>query len=250
VSLEQRPKRRLGSPLQLVTPEAEPDLDDAALVRAFTQGEDWAAQAIWTRHVPMVYRLLERALGPNGEAEDLTQDVFLSTFAGLPDLREVAILRASRPARRQRAHGFRAEAHGRVQAEQRGLDAALAEVSSAELAALSDAARYSRREDIARRALAAQRRRFPRSARANDAAFLLGRLEETAQRPELALAWYERCLAESPSGTYVSEALGRKMTVVQRVQGAERARPVAQEYLRRFANGTYAAAARALLKAP
>jgi RNA polymerase sigma-70 factor (ECF subfamily) len=42
----------------------------------------------------MVYRLLERALGPNGEAEDLTQDVFLSTFAGLTELRNTDALRS------------------------------------------------------------------------------------------------------------------------------------------------------------
>ncbi len=136
------------------------------------------------------------------------------------------------------------------QAEQRGLDATLAQASSDDLAAVADAARYSRRDDVARRALAAQRRRFPQSARANDAAFLLGRLEETAQHSELALTWYERCLTESPHGTYVSEALGRKMTVVQRLYGEARARPVAEEYLRRFGNGTYAAAARALIRAP
>lgn len=136
------------------------------------------------------------------------------------------------------------------QAERRGLDAALAEVSSAELAALADAARYSRRDDVARRALLTQRRRFPRSARANDAAFLLGRLEEATQQPELALTWYSRCLDESPHGTYVSEALGRKMTLVQRVHGAARAVPIAEEYLRRFGSGTYAAAARALIRPP
>jgi hypothetical protein len=136
------------------------------------------------------------------------------------------------------------------QAEQRGIDKVLGEASSDEVAALSDAARYSRRDDVARRALTAQRRRFPQSARANDAAFLLGRLEETAQHPELALTWYERCLSESPHGTYTSEALGRKMTVVQRLHGAARARPVAEEYLRRFGDGTYAAAARALIRAP
>jgi TolA-binding protein len=136
------------------------------------------------------------------------------------------------------------------QAEQRGLDRVLTEATSDDLAALSDAARYSRREDVARRALVAQRRRFPQSARANDAAFLLGRLEEAAEHAELALDWYERCLEESPQGTYTSEALGRKMTVVQRLHGADRARPIAEEYLRRFGNGTYAAAARALIRAP
>jgi RNA polymerase sigma-70 factor (ECF subfamily) len=42
----------------------------------------------------MVYRLLEGALGPNGEAEDLTQDVFLRTFSNLPTLRDVDALRS------------------------------------------------------------------------------------------------------------------------------------------------------------
>jgi TolA-binding protein len=136
------------------------------------------------------------------------------------------------------------------QAEQRGLETSLGEASSEDLAALADAARYSRREDVARRALGAQRKRFPGSPRANDAAFLLGRLEEAAQHAELALGWYERCLGESPHGTYTSEALGRKMTVVQRLHGAAKARPIAEEYLQRFGNGTYAAAARALVRAP
>jgi hypothetical protein len=136
------------------------------------------------------------------------------------------------------------------QAEQRGLETSLADVSSDDLAALADAARYSRRDDVARRALTAQRQRFPGGARANDAAFLLGRLEEAAQHPELALGWYDRCLTESARGTYISEALGRKMTVVQRLYGAERARPIAEEYLRRFDGGTYAKAARALTRVP
>jgi RNA polymerase sigma-70 factor, ECF subfamily len=84
----------LGFPVQLVTSGAEPVLDDADLVRAFCNGESWAARAIWNRHAPMVYRLLERALGPNGEAEDLTQDVFLCTFARLPGLRDIDALRS------------------------------------------------------------------------------------------------------------------------------------------------------------
>jgi RNA polymerase sigma-70 factor (ECF subfamily) len=84
----------LALPVQLVSPGAEPVLDDADLVRAFSEGESWAARAIWNRHAPMVYRLLERALGPNGEAEDLTQDVFLRTFSNLPTLRDLHALRS------------------------------------------------------------------------------------------------------------------------------------------------------------
>ena len=85
---------RLHSPIQLVTAGVDSDPDDAQLVHAFVKGESWAARAIWRRHAPMVFRLLERALGPEGEAEDLTQDVFLSTFARLPELRDGDALRS------------------------------------------------------------------------------------------------------------------------------------------------------------
>jgi RNA polymerase sigma-70 factor (ECF subfamily) len=86
-------ERRLRLPVQLITAVAQP-VPDAELVRAFSNGESWAARAIWRRHAPMVFRLLERALGPNGEAEDLTQDVFLSTFARLQTLRDGERLRS------------------------------------------------------------------------------------------------------------------------------------------------------------
>lgn len=42
----------------------------------------------------MVHRLLERTLGPSGDASDLTQEVFLSTFARLPGLRDAGALRS------------------------------------------------------------------------------------------------------------------------------------------------------------
>jgi RNA polymerase sigma-70 factor (ECF subfamily) len=85
---------RLSLPVQLVSAGAEPALADADLVRAFAEGEAFAARAIWNRHAPMVFRLLERTLGPNGEAEDLTQDVFLRTFSKLPGLRDADALRS------------------------------------------------------------------------------------------------------------------------------------------------------------
>lgn len=84
----------MGSVVQLFAPGPEPEPDDADLVRAFADGESWAGRAIWNRHVAMVHRLLERALGPNGDAEDLTQDVFLSVFAGLAALRDSGALRS------------------------------------------------------------------------------------------------------------------------------------------------------------
>ncbi len=135
-------------------------------------------------------------------------------------------------------------------AEQRGLETCLAEASSEDLAALADAARYVRRGDVARRALEAERRRFPLSESARDACFLLGRLEEADQNTPLAIDWYSRYLTESPAGTYASEALGRKMELTARVYSDDRARALAAEYLLRFPHGMYAARARALRPAP
>jgi TolA-binding protein len=136
------------------------------------------------------------------------------------------------------------------QAKRLGLEACLADANSNDLAALADAARYGRHDDIARRALLAQRRRFPLSPSARDASFLLGRLEEAEQKPTDAIDWYDRYLAESATGTYASEALGRKMNITERLYGAERARRIAMDYVDRFPQGTYAGRARALARAP
>ena len=99
---------------------------------------------------------------------------------------------------------------------------------------------------MARRALHAQRRRFPGSARATDAAFFLGRLDENGGGLARALHWYDRYLEESPDGSYTAEALGRKMIAVRELSGPAAARDVAEEYVRRFPRGSYAGAARAL----
>jgi len=129
-------------------------------------------------------------------------------------------------------------------AQQTGIDAALARSTLADLVALADAARYKGHPDMARRALVAQRERFPSSTAARTAAFLLGRLVES--EPESAIGWYDRYLAEAPNGEFASEALGRKLVAVHRVSGSQ-ARPIAEEYLRRFPRGPYAARARELL---
>lgn len=119
------------------------------------------------------------------------------------------------------------------------------------LAALASAARYQNEDELARRVLLTQRRRFPLSARAAEASFLLGRLDdESSGNPGQALAWYERYLQEVPRGEYVSEALGRKMMVLERTHRQGEAAAIAADYLRRFPAGTYAHAARALVRAP
>jgi TolA-binding protein len=136
-------------------------------------------------------------------------------------------------------------------ADREGVDTTLGTASSEDLFALADAARYRRRVDLARAALLAQRRRFPRGARALDAIFLLGRVEELrAGGAPGAIAHYDEYLARAPAGAYAAEALGRKMVLTNDVAGAARARPLAEEYLLRFPGGSYAGAARALARAP
>jgi TolA-binding protein len=134
-----------------------------------------------------------------------------------------------------------------VEDAERDLPRVLRTASSDDLAALAGAARYRRRDDLARRALGAQRRRFPTSSRAADAAFFLGRLDENDGGGLIhALRWYDRYLDEAPSGSYVAEALGRKMVALRELYGVADARRAADEYVRRFPHGSYAGAAQAL----
>jgi hypothetical protein len=136
-------------------------------------------------------------------------------------------------------------------AEERGLDVTLAQGTLADVVAVADAARYAGRVGVAHRALLAQRERFAASTAARTAAFLLGRLADTSEaQPAAAIGWYDRYLAESPGGEFASEALGRKLVAVQRVSGAVSARPIAEQYLRRFPQGPYATKARELTLSP
>lgn len=135
-------------------------------------------------------------------------------------------------------------------AERRGLATVLERADSEDLWALANAARYAGRFALARQALTAQRRRFPASDRAREAAFLLGRLHDAdPEGPGNALGWYDRYLAEAPDGAHASDALGRKLTLLQRSNRTAEALAVAQDYLRRFPRGTYANAAHAFERA-
>lgn len=138
-----------------------------------------------------------------------------------------------------------------AEARRRGLSRILQTSSSEDLAALADAARFERDQQLARRALLSQRRRFPGSGRAVEASFLLGRLEDArSEGSARALGWYDRYLEEAPRGAYVSEALGRKMMVLERSGRQADATRIAGDYLRRFPGGTYSHAAQALVHEP
>jgi hypothetical protein len=133
-------------------------------------------------------------------------------------------------------------------AERRGLDAAVAQASAAELASLADAARYTKRPQLAQKVLLSLRARFPGSDPARDASFFLGRLAETASgNAEGALAWYDTYLREAPRGLYAAETLGREMTLLS-ASSPPRARRIARTYLERFPHGPQAGLARSLLE--
>jgi hypothetical protein len=137
------------------------------------------------------------------------------------------------------------------EARHRGVDEVLRREGPADLMALAEAARYSGVKVLARRALVTVRARFPGSGQAGKAAFLLGRMAEDGDGDLAgALDWYGRYLADAPGGAFRDEALGRKMAATLRLHGRAAARPLADEYLRRFPVGSYATPARAILASP
>jgi len=133
-------------------------------------------------------------------------------------------------------------------ADRRGTISAMDRADSEDLWALANAARYAGRDAVATQALNAHRRRFPTSPRSPEAAFLLGCLHDRDPDPTEALRWYDRYLVEAKDGLGIADALGRMMTLLDRWHRRAEALAVAREYLRRSPRGTYANAARALVR--
>src|SRR5271156_4791804 len=85
--------RPLGR-LRVVSPDADPREDDAALVGAVRAKAPGAAARLWDRHSSLVRRILRRVLGPGVDVEDGVQDAFLRLFRDLDSLRDPAALRS------------------------------------------------------------------------------------------------------------------------------------------------------------
>jgi hypothetical protein len=137
------------------------------------------------------------------------------------------------------------------QAAQRGIDNVLSGATSADLAALADAARYRRKNDLAQRTLLAQRQRFPQTLAGRDAAFFLGTLDESHPGRESrtsALEWYGHYLEESPKGSYRGQALGRRLVLLESLHDRTAAREAATSYLAQFPTGPYASKARRIVE--
>jgi len=65
--------------------------DDGELVARALEGDAWAEEALYRRHVRRVTDTATRVLGRTAEAEDVVQDTFLKAFSKLHTLRDAAL---------------------------------------------------------------------------------------------------------------------------------------------------------------
>ena len=133
-------------------------------------------------------------------------------------------------------------------AEREGFDGICASADAADLRALGDAARLGGSPGRAVQALTALRARFPGSAEAASAAFILGRIAQDQSRdPAGAAGWFSRYLAEQPGGAFAGDALGRLVEATDRQGDEAGARRAAERYLAAYPNGSHAGYARQVL---
>lgn len=133
-----------------------------------------------------------------------------------------------------------------AEAKRRGISRVLATASATELQELGQAARYTGDLALAAQTWNHMTSRFSGPS-AQNARFFLGRLAEQRGEMGQALAQYDAYLKSGAGGVYTAEALGRKLSIVNKSHGAQKARPIAAEYLRRFPQGPYAKTARELV---
>jgi RNA polymerase sigma-70 factor (ECF subfamily) len=67
---------------------------DLALANALLAGDTEAAQLAWDRYAPLVHGIVSRALGPDAEVEDVTQEIFYRLFSRIGTLRKPEALRS------------------------------------------------------------------------------------------------------------------------------------------------------------
>jgi RNA polymerase sigma-70 factor (ECF subfamily) len=82
-------KSRVGKGGGLILLESPPEPSDADLARRIGRGERWAEEAFYRRHAAQVLTLAQRLLGNSWDAEDVTQDTFVTAFAIWSQLRDL-----------------------------------------------------------------------------------------------------------------------------------------------------------------
>src|SRR6266536_1648948 len=68
-------------------------LDDATLVERACQGDRWAEEALYYRHVSYIMGMVTRCLGNREEAEDVVQDTFAIGLDRLETVRQPQAVR-------------------------------------------------------------------------------------------------------------------------------------------------------------
>ncbi len=79
-----------GSAPNIVPSPAADRLDDATLVARVRDGDRWACEALFRRHLPVVHRVVTRMLQDRTEAEDVCQDAFVTAFEKIDTLEQPA----------------------------------------------------------------------------------------------------------------------------------------------------------------
>jgi hypothetical protein len=130
-------------------------------------------------------------------------------------------------------------------ARRSGVDRVLAAKGPAELHELAQAARYTGQVALSEKVFSYLASQHARSSEGRGAAFFRGRLAEDGGRFQQAQRHYHAYLGQG-GGAYAAEALGRELTLVQKLKGPSAARPLAAEYLRRFPRGAYRTLAQSL----
>jgi hypothetical protein len=119
--------------------------------------------------------------------------------------------------------------------EKQGLSHFADSATLPDLQAMANAARYAGRGQTAVVLLVSLRTRFPGTAHAATAAFLMGRVySEQLKDHRAAVSWFSTYLAEVTSGSLVEEALGRKMDAAQRAGMSAEAKKTASQLVNQY----------------
>jgi len=85
-----------NAPLRLLAPPPgeSDEAADVELARALIAGAARAPELAWDRYAPLVHGIVSRALGPDAEVEDVTQEIFYRLFSRIRTLRKPEALRS------------------------------------------------------------------------------------------------------------------------------------------------------------
>lgn len=72
---------------------ASEGIDDATLVGRAVEGDRWAMEALYRRHVVRVTNAVTRMIGSNSDSDDAVQEAFLIAFRRLGELRDPGAFR-------------------------------------------------------------------------------------------------------------------------------------------------------------